>query len=338
MKKKFVLTLALVLMVAATLVAAPIELSGYFKTGYTLSLASGANSVTTNGAPQVSLNNLALTGDFWKISFDDMVASGTPISFDGDNQLNKATATIYLDKALAAEGVDLGDMAVTATIGNKTSLGGLSVYSNSRDDLSSLSMKSGEADSSAFGVQLDKGSLFSVYAGADIAAFDTANKAIVLSAKAAPVDGVKAAVAYTNIDAASAKGSVAGSVTVDVAALAGLDFGLVASAYDVFLFTPETNKLYVEVNGSYDKVSAWAEYRIVGKVNDLKVSASYSGIEKVGLSAYVVLGDITKQVAMTTEIGAGANYTMGGVKYALDAAYTTSNKTLALKPTVKISF
>lgn len=335
MKKKFVLTLALVIMVAAAVVAAPLELSGNFKTGYTITLKSGANGIATKGAPQVTLNNLALTGDFWKVSFADMVGV-TPIQFDGDSALNKATATIYLDKALAAQGMDMGDMKVTLTLGNKTSLGGLSVYANSRDDLGSLSMKSGEADSSAAGVQFDKGSLFSVYAGADIAALDTANKAIVLSAKTAPVDGVKAAVAYTNIDANSAKGSVAGSVAIDVAALADLDFGLTASVYDIFLFTPEVNKLYMELNGSYEDVSGWVEYRIVNKTNDLKLKASYSGIENVGLSAYLELGDLTG--TMTTKVGAGATYKMGGVVYALDADYTASSKTFTMSPTAKISF
>ena len=150
---------------------------------------------------------------------------------------------------------------------------------------------------------------------------------------------MKAAVAYTNIDANSAKGSFAGSVAVDVAKLADLDFGLVVSAYDVFLFTPETNKLYLEAKGSYEDISGWVEYRIVGKTNDVKVSASYAGIENVGLSAYVELGDLTQEAGdITTKIGAGANYTMGGVKYALDADYTVGSKTFTISPTAKISF
>lgn len=337
MKKKFVLTLALVLMVAASLMAAtPLEVSGAFKTGYKFTFVSGGNTVAGSAkGTEGDIDALvAFTGDFWKVT----LAAG-PVAYD---QTMAATANIYLDKALAAEGVDMGDLAVTLTIGNKADLGGLSVYSNSRDKLEGLKMNSKVADAYASAVQVDYGTMVSVYAGADIAAFDTAKKAMVLSAKTAPVDGIKAAVAYTNYDDrdVAGKGSIAGSVAVDVKALADLDFGLTVSAYDVYLMGDKKNKLYVEAKTVIEDITAWAEYRILDKRNDLYAKVSYAGIKNVGLSAFVQLDDITDSLGagLKTTVGGGATYKLGGVTYAADASYAVATKTFTLTPTVKIVF
>ncbi len=53
MKKKFVLTLALVLMVAVTLTAAPIELKGSFYFGYGIDFKN--SKVTTDASNEVKL-------------------------------------------------------------------------------------------------------------------------------------------------------------------------------------------------------------------------------------------------------------------------------------------
>ncbi|GEM_PF-1304667 len=341
MKKKFVLTLALVLMVAASLMAAtPLEVSGAFKTGYAFTFVSTGNGVagTAKGAEAEIDALVAFTGDFWKVT----LAAG---AVDFDNTM-AATANIYLDKALAAEGVDMGDLAITLTIGNKADLGGLSVYANTRDKLEGLKMDSkagvAGADRYASSVQFDYGKMISVFAGADIAAFDTAKKAMVVSAKSEPVDGIKAAVAYTNYDNrdVAGKGSVAGSVAVDVKALADLDFGLTVSAYDVYLMGDKKNKLYVEAKTVIEDITAWAEYRILDKQNDLYAKVSYAGIENVGLSAFVQLDDITDSLGagLKTTVGGGATYKLGGVTYAADASYAVATKTFTLTPTVKIVF
>ncbi len=345
MKKKFVLTLALVLLVVVGLSAAtPLTVSGSFKAGYKLSFATTNAIAGVNKAAEGDMDAVvAITGDFWKVSL-----SGTPV-FDATMA---ASAEIYMDKALAAQGMDMGDLTLKMAIGNKKDLGGLSAYTNSRDALAGLKMASGFVGAYPASVTVGYGKLVTVLVGADPVSFVdqkldvvagipalAKNNAIVLSAKSEPVEGVTAAVAYTNVDANSAKGAIAGSVAVDVAKLAGIeDFGLTASAYDVFLLSGDVNKLYVELKGSYDKISAWTEYRIVNKVNDMKLSASYSGIENVGLSAFVELNDITKVVASSTKVGGGVTYTMGGVKYALDADYASGSKTFTMSPTVKISF
>ena len=333
MKKKFVLTLALVLMVAVTASAFPLEVTGAFKAGYTLTF--NPNSIVALDTTELDINGLSVSGDFWKVGFD-----GGAISFDSDAS-NAATLSIYLDKALAEQGMDMGDLAITLTIGNKADLGGLSAYSNTRDKLTGLKMNSKAVGAYASAVQVDYGTMVSVYAGADIAAFDTANKAIILSAKVAPVDGVKAAVEYTNFDTndTAGKGAIAGSVAVDVKALADLDFGLTVSAYDVYLMGDKTNKLYLEAKTVIEDITAWAEYRILDKQNDLYAKVSYAGIENVGLSAFVQLDDITDSLGagLKTTVGGGANYMMGGVTYALDAEYVFDGS-FTLKPSVKVTF
>ncbi len=337
MKKKFVLTLALVLMVAVTASAFPLEVTGAFKAGYKLTF--NPKGVEASDKTELDIDSLSVSGDFWKVAI-----AGGPISFDKDDA-NKATLSIYLDKALAEQGMDMGDLAITVTIGNKADLGGLSVYSNTRNKLTGLKMDSkagiAGADRYASSVQVDYGKMVSVFAGADIAAFDTAKKAMVVSAKSEPVDGIKAAVAYTNYDTndTAGKGAVAGSVAVDVKALADLDFGLTVSAYDVYLMGDKTNKLYVEAKTVIEDITAWAEYRILDKQNDLYAKVSYAGIENVGLSAFVQLDDITDSLGagLKTTVGGGANYKMGGVTYALDTSYVFDG-TFTLTPTVKVTF
>jgi len=335
MKKKFVLTLALVLMVAATLVAAtPVEVSGTFKTGYKFEFTSGANTAagTAKGNEAELDAFVAFTGDFWKVTL-----TGGALPFDGNIA---ASADIFIDKALAAEGVDMGDLAITLTIGNKATLGGLSVYTNTRDALGALKMDSTDAGAYATAVKVAYSDLVTVYAGLDVAALDTPNKAFVVAASTEPVAGVKAAVAYTNMDAADIDGSVAGSVAVDIKELADLDFGLTVSAYDIYLLGTKVNKLYTEVKATVGDITAWAEYRLLDKQHDVYAKASYSGIENLGLSAFVQLDDLTDDAGagLQTTVGGGATYGFGGVTYGLDASYAVAAKTFALSPTVKIVF
>ncbi len=186
MKKKFVLTLALVLMVAATIVAAPVELSGEFKAGYNLNF--NPNSITNKHLDTVGYADAAeisVTGDFWKVSFD-------ALAFTGDSD-NAATASIYLDKALAAQGMDMGDLTVTLGIGSKGSLKPADVYTDSNDAVAELKML---ATGNSFDVTVGYGSLLTAYMGADPT--DTANKPFVLGVTTTPVDGIKAGFGYTN--------------------------------------------------------------------------------------------------------------------------------------------
>lgn len=339
MKKKFVLTLALVLMVAATIVAAPVELSGEFKAGYTFGFDPLSISNKMLDGNYADAAEISVAGDFWSVTFD-------ALAFTGDSD-NAATAKIFLDKALAEQGMDMGDLTVTLGVGSKGSLKPADVYTDSNDAVSELKML---ATGNSFDVTVGYGSMVTAYAGADPT--DTTNKPFVLGVTTTPVDGVKAGFGYTNYAEVVAADTTAvppvalvtsagitGSVTVDVAALAGLDFGLSLSAIDIYHFersdnATAVNNLYSELNASYEDVAAWVEYQLLDGTSNLIAKASYSGIENVGVYGKVKLMDLS---SITTTIGAGASYMMGGVKYALDAEYVVEGA-FSITPSVYIAF
>ena len=249
MKKKFVLTLALVLIVAATVVAAPVELSGEFKAGYTFGFDPLSITEKMLDGDYADAAEISVTGDFWSVTFD-------ALAFTGDSD-NAATAKIFLDKALAEQGMDMGEVTVTLGIGSKGSLKPADVYTDSNDAVSELKML---ATGNSFDVTIGYGSMVSAYVGADPT--DTTNKPFVLGVTTTPVDGVKAGFGYTNyaevvdLPLVTSAG-ITGSVTVDVAALAGLDFGLSLSAIDIYHLersdnATAVNNLYTELNASYE--------------------------------------------------------------------------------------
>lgn len=331
MKKKFVLTLALALIVAASLVAAPVTLAGSFKAGYKMVFDDGLTTSATGD--ELSIDALSLSADFWSLSFSD-------IAFDADNA---AKLSIYLDKALAEQGVDMGDISLTYQIGNMGDLTPSYVYADSVgdiDDYYKLKM-AGAAYSSALTVGY--GSMLSVYVGADLAT-TAATMPVVGSVKVMPVDGVSATVAYTNVasiydfvaDArvTSAKGAFAASACVDVAKLAGLDFGLKASAYDVYYMDAEVNNLFAEVSASYDMVSAWVEYRLLDGDSDITAKAKVALLDNV--SVYAKGASLLNDATYT--VGGSANYVMGGVTYNCDVDFNITDVALTVTPTVKVSF
>lgn len=321
MKKKFVLTLALVLMVAVTVAAFPVEITGAFKAGYKLTFDPTA--ITALDATELDLDGLSVSGDFWKVGF-----GGGTISFDND-AANAATLTIYLDKALAEQGVDMGDVTVSLAIGNTANVKPSDVYSDSNDAVAELAM---------VGVYSSKVTVgYTDMVTVEVATDPTtaAGKPILLGAKFAPVDGVKAAVGYTNKTASGTKGGMTASALVDVKALADLDFGMTASALTVFDFNTEVNNLYAEVKATVEDITAWVEYQLLNTTSNVIGKVSYAGIENVGLYAKLTLADLSD---IATTIGVGASYKMGGVTYALDGEFAAATSALTLKPSVKVTF
>ncbi|MGB4406822.1 MAG: hypothetical protein WBI82_08195 [Sphaerochaeta sp.] len=321
MKKKFVLTLALVLMVAVTLTAAPIELGGEFTASRTFTF----DPTTVAVASSLELNGLSVSGDFWKLSFSD-----APLNFGYVG--NNAAAEIYLDKALAAQGVDMGDITLTLGVGDKGSSDLMHVY---YDDPSKIVGMVGIAQGTT---DLTVGYTDMVTAKAAVS-FDTTNNPVALSATFAPLDGVKAAAGFTNYAGATeTKGAMAVSASVDVAALAGIeDIGLSAYVYDGFYFDSSNNYLDVAVQASYTDIDVTVAMNTNTATDKtgMFVEGSYGGIENVGLSAKLSLADLTGTIATTIE--AGGNYSMGGVKYALDAKYVVDGA-FSLTPSVTIGF
>jgi hypothetical protein len=326
MKKKFVLTLALVLMVAGTLVAAtPIEVSGSFSAGYDFEFTAPTAGSTGGTAELVTV--LDFTGDFWKVSLN----AGTPVEYH-DAQVESALAEIYLDKALAEQGTDMGDLAVTLHVGSGVSGSASTVLADPNEWAAGMGMATVTDN---FGLTVKYGDMVEVYASVDPTA-----KALpmVVSAKFMPVDGIDAAVGFTN----DVNGVIV-SAAADVAALAGLeDIALSASVEDIYLLDAATNELNADVKAEVSGVGLWAAYQMTAaKVNKLVANASYATtVEDFDLSASFKaqmndLSDIANTSTYT--IAAGAGYAMGGVTYALDAEYVIDG-TFTLSPSVSISF
>ena len=305
MKKKFVLTLALVLMVAGTLVAAtPIEVSGSFSAGYDFEFTAPTAGATGGSADLVTV--LDFTGDFWKVS----LANGSAVLFEDENTAVAATAEIYLDKALAEQGVDMGDLAITLHVGDDVSGSAKTVLADPNDWAAGMGMAT---TTDNFGLTVKYSDMVEVYASVDPTV-----KALpmVVSAKFMPVD---------------------------VAALLDLeDIALAASVEDIYLLDAETNQLNADVKAEVSGIGLWAAYQMTAaKVNKLAAKASYSTtVEDFDLSASFKaqmndLSDIANTSTYT--IAAGAGYAMGGVSYALDAEYVIDG-TFTLSPSVSISF
>lgn len=322
MKKKFVLTLALVLMVAASLMAAtPVEVSGDFYAGYHFNF--NPNSVADIDATAVQVNSLTVAGDTWSLALSD-------ITWTGDND-DKGTLTIDLGKALAANGTDMGDLSVKVALGNIGTVKPSDVYTDTRDGVAELEMSSTLATKLTIGY----GSMVTAEVAADPT--DTTNTPILLGVKVVPVDGVSAAFGYTNYSVVGAKGGITASATADVAKLAGLkDLGLKASAILVSNFDAAAADWYAEVQGSYDVFSGHVELRNKASMYDLQARVKYAGIKNVGLYGRYTLTDMTG--AKTSLVEGGASYKLGGVTYALDLDYTLNSGAVRLSSSVAVSF
>ena len=331
MKKKFVLTLALVLMVAASLVAFPVEVTGAFKAGYTMTFDPAA--VAALDTTELDIDSLSVSGDFWKVAI-----AGGAISFD-DDATNKATLSIYLDKALAAQGVDMGDLTLTVSLGNKGTVSGLHVYTDPNGSVGDNGYRVRQKGAYSTEVQVGYGSMLTASVSVDPT--DKVNKPFQISAKTTPMDGVSAAVAYTNYaenkwaSNIDADGAFGGSVVVDVAKLVDLDFGLSVSAIDTYFLGQEKNYMLAGLKASYEDIAAYAEYQLFDGTSNLIAKATYSGIENTSVYAKLTLADLSD---IATTIGAGASYKMGGVTYALDGTFATATSALTLKPSVKVTF
>jgi hypothetical protein len=339
MKKKFVLTLALVLMVAGTLVAAtPIEVSGTFKSGYEFKFNPNGVTQTVNDTKEAELVTLLnFTGDFWKVSL------GADVMRYDDEADVAATAEIYLDKALAEQGIDMGDLGLTLHVGDGVSGEAPSVLADANDYRDGLGLEMFTTGEN-FGVTIKYADMVEVYASVD-----PTLKALpmVLGAKLMPLDGVEAAVGFTNDfdrDKAlpnNSNNGLAVSAKADVAALVGLDFALAATGEFLLDIDDEVNMITADVVGNYEGIGLMVAYQNdYSKANKLAAEASYSTtVSDFDLSASFKadLGVIDTSDDETYTIGAGAAYAMGGVTYALDAEYVFDGA-FTLSPSVSISF
>ncbi len=321
MKKKF-LTLALVLMVAVTLFAAkPVEVSGTFDFGYKITF-NPLGSVLADNSNYSTF--LAVSSDYWKVK---LTAGGGVFANEADNAM---TADIYLSKALAAEGVDMGDLDVTLHAGTDVGGDAPSVFA---DKGGFKGYKATAAGPNA-GATVKYGALVEVYGAADL----TVKNDFVFGAKTTPVEGVSVALGY-----ATAGKVFAASAAADVKKLANLDFDLAASvAYQGdFAANVVKNKIYASVYGNYSGIDLWVQYGTDTNWHKLAAKASYSTtIEGFDLAAGVKVGsaDLTADpLKVDVTLDGSAAYTMGGVKYKLALEYVFDGA-FTLTPSVSFSF
>ncbi len=332
MNKKFVATVALVLLVVVGLTAAP-TFSGRFRQGFSFNFNQSGNTVTEWKDKEAKLVfKVADENGLWAISFGTL--NGTSLD---SNDKYEANATVSFSKALALAGLDLGDFGISFSLGNMSAVTALSAYNdvtgNGYYKLKNNGVASGYVD-------LNYGSWVQVRASIDPT--DTGRSGSV-STVVAPIDGVKVGFAY-GYNMVSGIGSsvkdkhgINGSATVDIAALCDLDFKLGLSFYDTYLLESSKNYLAANINGGYGPVWAYSEFFMFDGTMGLNNYVEFTGVENLGTDVYFNIANFT-DVANTITVGGDVSYKIAGVTYAVNMEYGTAAKTFSLTPYIVISF
>jgi len=341
MKKKFVLVLALVLIVATTAAfAGDIKFSGRVRQGYTFKFENANGSTSTSVAQQREKEGkLAIkvsdADGLWALSFGDVG------SLDSDDKL-AASASVDLSKALATTGVDLGDVALAYTIGNNAADTVLNTYADGTSNHYQRIKTNGTMVTT---MTVGYGSLVKVKLAADPT---DATKTFAASSIIAPVDGIKFSVAYGNNvkiqnGSIAAKNAIGGDANIDLAKLAALDFKCSVSGGASYGIEEKNLVAFAQVTGGVEAVDGFVEYAYtVDKANYLKAQVNFNMVDGLGIDAYAELPDLAKISESKLTIGGDASYTLGGVSYSLNVenGYTASTKTnvFTITPAVAISF
>jgi len=345
MKKRFVLVLALILLVAsASLFADPthVTVTGKARIGYKFTFTDGSNPASASAKTNIIyLDSLAVKGDVFKVSFSDVLGASSDDDWD-----SKGTAEIYVDKVAKAAGNDWGDFTLTIGGGNKTNASAPIVYSDPNSTVSDnnyarLRMTGTYVAYANIGYT----KMFSLYVSYTPIDWNTDNKTypIMASAMVAPVDGVSFTAgwtAYANRKAVAGdykKGAIGGSVLVDVKKLAKLDFDLKASAIDTLYLDDSdsatdqaANDLLAAVSGGMSSWAAYVEFQSFGnavKDGKSKFNAigkfTYKGIKNVSLYGKYTMNDIAERDGNKINIiGFGGSYAMAPLTFAADASIT----------------
>lgn len=343
MNKKFVATLALVLLVVVSLAAAP-TFSGRFRQGYTFTFAEGADPAITEWKSEEAKLIIKFADDngLWTI---DLKTTG-PLN---SNDKWGANASINLGKLLGAAGVDLGDFGMTASIGANTKMTALSAYNDVTGNEYYKLKNNGKASAQ---LAMNYGKLVKFNVAGDPT---NAGRSVVVSALTEPVEGVSVSVAYArnawigdNFDSDyTAKNMIGGAVNVDVAKLAGLDFKLGVSAYDNYALKENSvsyNSLAANVNGGVEKVDGFVEFLMNNVISDSSTSnyamntqVNLNLVKNLGLDVYFNIANLEK-TGDTFSVGGDVSYKLSGVEFAMNMEYAKASKSFAVTPKVIIVF
>jgi hypothetical protein len=331
MKKKFVLILALALV--SSMAFAAFNFGGEALVGYKFDLANGG--VSTYGYDgSTSYFYMNATSDYAKVAFRLSVTDPTSYNY----QETQAALTLYIDKALAAEGVEL-PVSLTAYIGD-ADVSGFYSYVDPTGIVDDYYDGFDANTRTNYPLGFDVG-----YEGYTFRTmFDIVGTEVnpVVSAKGAVVDGVSFAASYlaANKYIAGSSSEVNLSATADIAALADLDFSLSGSVFTVLgLGSPTDSPIVLAaVTGGKDAVSAYAEFSL----NAVEASADTVGIYAGASYALTDLVTVGADCGYTVDesLFSYSGYvktTIGGVQYKAKLGGDTDGS-LYLKTQAYIAF
>ena len=241
---------------------------------------------------------------------------------------------------LADNGVDLGDVSLSVSIGANSRMTALSAYNDvTGDELFKLKNDGKYSTEIAVGY----GDLIQTKIAVDPTSEVTKKMPLVISAMTTPVDGVSLSVGYAyNGYMYTAKatpwgkteGAVDHGVTVatnvNVGTLAGLDFDLGVTAYDNIGFTGKNtyNNFAAAVYGGVDVVDAYFEFRmdntkiadVATNVFGMKTQVNFNVVENLGLDVYLSASDFSA-FGDSFAVGGDVSYTISGVEFAANMEY-----------------
>ena len=344
---KKVLTVLLVVLLATTTVFAAMNVSGRFRTGYKFSFNDGftADGWKENTEAKFSLK-VSDDAGIWTVSLKDW-GDG---ALDSDDKI-KANLSLNFTNLLAANGVDLGDFDISASIGANGAMTALSAYNDVTGD-EIYKVKNNGAYSSELAVGY--GDLIKAKINIDPTYEPTKKMPVALSVMSTPVSGVSVSAVYayngliyqvdkdTKVPADHVLGF---AVNADFAALFGLDFQLGLAAYDNVGLKDggNVNTFAAAVYGGVDLVDAYFELRMNNQLwkdgestFGMKSQVNLNLVENLKLDVYFNIANFAK-TADTYAVGGDVSYTISGVEFAGNLEYAAGDG-FSITPKVIIAF
>ena len=330
--KKILTILLVAILASATLFA--VDISGRFRAGYTFNFNDGV-TVTPWKAKEAKLTfKVSDDAGIWTINIKDFQDS-----LDSNDKL-AANLSLNMAALLADNGVDLGDVSLSVSIGANSRMTALSAYNDVTGDELYKLKNDGEYSTE---IAVGYGDLIQTKIAVDPTSDVTKKMPLVISAMTTPVEGVSLSVGYAyNGYMYTAKatpwgkteGAVDHGVTVatnvNVGTLAGLDFDLGVTAYDNIGFTGKNtyNNFAAAVYGGVDVVDAYFEFRmdntkiadVADNVFGMKTQVNFNVVENLGLDVYLSASDFSA-FGDSFAVGGDVSYTISGVEFAANMEY-----------------
>ena len=363
---KKVLTVLLVVLLATTTVFAAMNVSGRFRTGYKFSFNDGFSAEGWKKDTEAKFS-LKVSDDagIWTVSLKDWGEG----ALDSDDKI-KANLSLNFTNLLAANGVDLGDFDISASIGANGAMTALSAYNDVTGD-EIYKVKNNGTYSSELAVGY--GDLIKAKINIDPTHEPTKKMPVALSVMSTPVSGVSVSAVYayngliyqvdkdTKVPADHVLGF---AVNADFAALFGLDFQLGVAAYDNVGFNysvntknpddaeakdnwvaqdKNVNTFAAAVYGGVDLVDAYFELRMNNQLwkdgestFGMKSQVNLNLVENLKLDVYFNIANFAK-TADTYAVGGDVSYTISGVEFAGNLEYAAGDG-FSITPKVIIAF